>query len=392
MNFVYFSPNFPEYGWKFCHFLKENGVTVLGIGDSPYDALLPELKDALTEYYVVDNLADYDQVYRAVACLTAHHGKIDRLYSNNEFWLVTEAKLRTDFNIQGVKYPEILTHKQKSLMKRFYAKAGVPVAEWCLPKTYDEGKAFTDKHGYPVVVKPDDGVGACDTYTLFNDADLAHFFDVKPPVQYIMEEFVNGHVETFDGVTDANGDICFCASQIYHQSLMDTVVNDDCIMYHSEVNMAPDIKKAGEAVVKAYGIKDTFFHFEFFRTAPATPRGKGKIVGLEVNMRPPGGMITEIYEASHDVNIYKLWADVLVKGEAGQDVSQKRFAGYASRKNRFNYVYSHDEILQKYGDHIMEYLFVEGVTARAMGDIVYLLYADTKEELMRMIDDVNARN
>ena len=92
------------------------------------------------------------------------------------------------------------------------------------------------------------------------------------------------------------------------------------------------------------------------------------------------------------MNIYKLWADVLVKGEAGQDVSQKRFAGYASRKNRFNYVYSHDEILQKYGDHIMEYLFVEGVTARAMGDIAYLLYADTKEELMRMIDDVNARN
>ena len=40
----------------------------------------------------------------------------------------------------------------------------------------------------------------------------------------------------------------------------------------------------------------------------------------------------------------------------------------------------------------MEYLFVEGVTARAMGNIVYLLYADTKEELMRMIDAVNARN
>ena len=48
MNFIYFSPNFPDYGWKFCHHLKQNGVNVLGIGDAPYDELLPELKEALT--------------------------------------------------------------------------------------------------------------------------------------------------------------------------------------------------------------------------------------------------------------------------------------------------------------------------------------------------------
>ena len=387
MNFVYFSPNFPTYGWKFCHFLKENGVNVLGIGDTPYDAIQPELKEALTEYYVVDNLQDYDKVYRAVALLTHHHGKIDRLLSNNEFWLVTEAKLRTDFNIQGVKYPEILNHKQKSLMKKFFNQAGVKVAAWCLPKTFEEGKAFTDKYGYPVVVKPDDGVGACDTYTLFNDDDAAFFFNTKQPVQYIMEQFIDGHVETFDGVTDRNGAIRFCASQIYHQSLMDTVLNDECIMYHSEKEIAPDIKEAGTKIVQAYGIRDTFFHFEFFRTHAKKP----EIVALEVNMRPPGGMITEIYEASHDVNIYKLWADVLIKGETSDDVTQKRYAGYASRKNRFDYVYSHDEIMARYADRIMEHMTVEGVTARAMGDDVYLVFADTKEELLRIIDGIDAR-
>ena len=124
MNFVYFSPNFPTYGWKFCHYLKENGVTVLGIGDAPYDGLEPGLKDALTEYYRVENLQDYDQIYRACACLTSHHGKIDRLQSNNEFWLISDAKLRTDFNIEGMKYPDIMDHKQKSRMKKFFEKAG----------------------------------------------------------------------------------------------------------------------------------------------------------------------------------------------------------------------------------------------------------------------------
>ena len=42
-NFVFISPNFPTNYWKFCRHLKDNGINVLGIGDQPYDDLLPEL-------------------------------------------------------------------------------------------------------------------------------------------------------------------------------------------------------------------------------------------------------------------------------------------------------------------------------------------------------------
>ena len=41
-NFVFISPNFPVGYWKFCEELKKNGLRVLGIGDCPYDQLLPE--------------------------------------------------------------------------------------------------------------------------------------------------------------------------------------------------------------------------------------------------------------------------------------------------------------------------------------------------------------
>ena len=167
------------------NYLKENGVTVLGIGDTPYDNLLPELKDALTEYFWLPDMTDYDAVYRATACLIHHHGKIQEVRSNNEFWLITEAKLRTDFNMNGIRYPAIMDHKQKSRMKAFFKKAGVDCAEYCLPETFEDGKAFTDKHGFPVVVKPDDGVGACDTYTLHNEAEMAEFFAHKPNVPYV---------------------------------------------------------------------------------------------------------------------------------------------------------------------------------------------------------------
>jgi hypothetical protein len=69
MNFIFVSPQFPHTYWNFCDRLRRNGVNVLGIGDTPYDQLEDNLKRALTEYYRVDNLEDYDQVFRAVAFL-----------------------------------------------------------------------------------------------------------------------------------------------------------------------------------------------------------------------------------------------------------------------------------------------------------------------------------
>ena len=46
-NFIFISPNFPMTYWKFCAELKKNGMRVLGIGDSPYENLLQELRDSL---------------------------------------------------------------------------------------------------------------------------------------------------------------------------------------------------------------------------------------------------------------------------------------------------------------------------------------------------------
>ncbi|MCR5244872.1 MAG: hypothetical protein K6C31_00950, partial [Bacteroidales bacterium] len=69
MNLIFVSPNFPQTYWNFCERLHADGVTVLGIGDAPYDSLLPELKRSLSDYYKVDSLSDYDQVFRAVAFL-----------------------------------------------------------------------------------------------------------------------------------------------------------------------------------------------------------------------------------------------------------------------------------------------------------------------------------
>ena len=162
MNFVFISPHFPHTYWQFCQRLSQNGVTVLAIADVHYDLLQPELKESLTEYYRVDSLENYDEVYRGVAYFAYRYGRIDWIESNNEYWLEQDARLRTDFNVvTGIQADRIRSIKEKSEMKKHYLEGGIPTARQTLASAGREVvAAFASEVGYPIIAKPDVGVGA----------------------------------------------------------------------------------------------------------------------------------------------------------------------------------------------------------------------------------------
>ena len=188
-NTIFISPNFPTNYWQFCRELRDDGMNVLGIGDQPFEELSWELKDCLTEYYRVDTLEDYEAVYRGVAFFIHKYGRIHWLESNNEYWLERDARLRTDFHItSGFQLEDIPRIKYKSKMKEYYAKAGIPAARWHLVEGKEDCLAFIQEVGYPVVVKPDNGVGASDTHKLSSDGELELFLSsLNPGFYYIME-------------------------------------------------------------------------------------------------------------------------------------------------------------------------------------------------------------
>ena len=245
MNFILVSPNFPETFRWFAIRLKENGVTVLGLGDASYEELHPDLKNALTEYYRIADLGDYDDMVRAVGYFTFRYGKIDWIESNNEYWLEMDAALRTAFNITtGPKSDAIGGWKSKLAMKETYQQAEIPCAR-CIPVTTQKAALdFIKKVGYPVVVKPDNGVGANDTYRLENPADVEDFFATPPHVPYVMEEYVPGVVTTYDGICDSKGQVLFAVSHITPNSIMDMVNKGDaaldCINDHVPADCGAD--------------------------------------------------------------------------------------------------------------------------------------------------------
>ncbi len=384
MNIVLLSPHFPPNYYQFAVALRRRGAQVLAIGDAPFGALRGELQRALNEYYGVDTLHDYGQLLRACGYFTYRYGRLDRLESHNEYWLETDARLRTDFNVFGPKTADMAHLKRKSKMKQVFARAGIATAQGKVVKTLKAAQAFIEAVGYPVIAKPDIGVGAAATYKLRNAEELARFFAAKPAVDYFMEEFISGDLFSFDGLVDREGQIVFYTSHYFNRGIMEAV-NDNLDMYYYSLRaLPPDLEEAGFKTVAAFGLRERFFHIEFFRTPE-------RLLALELNMRPPGGLTMDMFNFANDANLYQAWADLVVQGRMDSTFTRPYHCAHVGRKGHLPYGLSHEAVLREYGALLVHHEPISPVLAPAIGDYGYLLRSPELATLQAAIDGILAQ-
>ncbi|MBR4808855.1 MAG: Type 1 glutamine amidotransferase-like domain-containing protein [Bacteroidales bacterium] len=404
MNAVFISPHFPQTYSHFCAALKRNGVNVLGIADAPFGELNDELRWALTDYYQVRNLEDYDEVYRAVAWFAHRYGRIDWIESNNEYWLEQDARLRTDFNVtSGLHTDRISGIKEKSEMKKFYALGKVPTARQI--KAAEGPKAvlaFAHKTGYPIIAKPDNGVGASGTFKLNSDEELADWFSDHESNYgaFVVEEFITGLLTSYDAVYDSNSEPLFESMGVYPTPIMDIVHDnlDSCYWVEKEVPAA--LAKVGRRTVKAFGIKSRFVHLEFFKL-DRDREGlgkKGDFVGLEVNMRPAGGYTPDMMNFAHSTDVFQIWGDMVAFDQRRKEAGKQYFCAYASRRDCYRYVRSHEDIFAKYGSGIYSAedpalgicmcQRMPDALSDALGNQVYMARFSSRKEIQPFFDFV----
>ncbi|WP_418405180.1 ATP-grasp domain-containing protein [Blautia sp.] len=391
-NFLFISPNFPENYWMFCRELKKNGLNVLGIGDQPYEELSQGLKDSLDEYYKVSSLENEEEVYRAVAFLIFKHGRIDWLESNNEYWLERDARLRTAFHItSGFQEDDIPRIKYKSRMKEYYARVGIPTARYHLVDTMEGCRKFIEEVGYPVVVKPDNGVGASHTYRLENQEQLEEFMQTKEAdVSYIMEEFVFAEVNSYDAIIDSHGNPIFETGNVSPVSIMDIVNNEDNAIFYIVKELAGDTRQAGRATAKSFNVRSRFVHFEFFRLQKDQEGlgRKGELVGLEVNMRPSGGFSPDMMDFACTTDVYKIWADMIAFDKTEMHPGERQYCAFAGRRDGKRFVLSHEAVMEKYRQNIRMEDRLPGVLADAMGNQIYIAVFPTRHEMENFFQDI----
>jgi len=278
-----------------------------------------------------------------------------------------------------VRGAEIDSIRRKSRMKEIFREAGIPVARGRIAQTVDDARSLIREIGYPIIAKPDAGAGAIATYRLNNDQDLEVFFQAKPEIDYIMEEFISGTIYSFDGLTDRDGNPLFYTAHCFSQGIMETVNEARHIYYYSLRDIPAALERIGRACLKAFELRERFFHMEFFRTAP------DPYVALEVNMRPPGGHTTDMFNYACDIDIYRTWAELLVHRKTQFNYRRDYHCCYASRKDYLRYAHSHADILSRYGGCMVQVEKVPGVFSSALGDIGYLFRAADLDRILEIV-------
>ena len=374
MNFVFVSPHFPPNMYLFCVRLHELGANVLGVADAAYESLRPELHDALTEYYQVGDLHDTDALIRALGWLTHRHGRIDRIESLNEYWLETDARLRDAFGVPGPRTSSLRRVRRKSAMKRIFERAGIPVAPGVVARTPGAARRFVARNGYPIIAKPDSGVGAARTYRIRDDAELRAFLRDRPPVDYFLEAFLHGQLLSYDGLVDRYGRVVFAASLVYGIDVLEAVRGAE-MHYWIDRAIPPDLEDAGLRIVQAFGVRERPFHFEFFRLPD------GSLAALEVNMRQPGGLTVDMWDWANDIDFYRSYAEVVVRGTTEVRPSRANYVHWSGRKDGRRYRLSHHDVVTRYRDLLVHEARIDDVFSAAIGNHGYILRGTDLAEL-----------
>jgi hypothetical protein len=379
MDLLYISPEFPPNYTRFVAQLHSRDVRVWGVGEADFYFMPETLRSALT-WYVRADLKNAGAVESAVNELlvqknaSGYAGNFDLVESHNEQWLSLEGRINEQFGIEGIKKKDLPRLKKKSAMKQVFKDLGLPVARGARVVDVPQAMDLAESLGYPLILKPDEGVGAGGIFKVENRTELkANLEGIGE--DYFLEEFIDGDIVTYDGLTDHDGNVIFENSLIYGDGVLDYVLGKDTFFYVSR-DIPDALRDVGRKLVPRFGIRRKFFHFEFFKIGEA-------YMPIEINCRPPGGSILDMMNYSVDDDLYRAYAGMIAGDPTTIETRKKYYCCYVGRKGS-DYVHSHEEILSAFGRRLVEHDMNPPIFRQAMGNYRYILRAPAESDILEM--------
>jgi formate-dependent phosphoribosylglycinamide formyltransferase (GAR transformylase) len=396
VNIVFVEPSFPRNQRRFVHALRSVGASVIGVGETPEDWLEPEVREALTAYYKVDNVTDVHQLDAAVRWAQAI-AWVDALESTVESHQLAAAQVREWRGIPGTSVRTTWLCRDKPSMKEALRDAGIPTAASTAAETADEVRDFAHAVGYPLILKPRAGAGAQGTVKVDNARELelalAGFGDTP---SIAVEEFVEGHEGFYDTITIGGGTTHDWVSHYYPnvlEAMRHRWVSPQFIATN-RINDSPmyaEVRELGQRVAEVLGIGTSATHMEWF----FGPKG---LRFSEIGCRPPGVGCWDLYSTANDVDVYREWAHAIVHGRVERPLSRSHSAGIvALRPDHDGHIQGYsgvDEITHRYGEWILDAHLpgagtpTQGVEAGYMANAYVRMRHPDYDILRSMLDDV----
>jgi formate-dependent phosphoribosylglycinamide formyltransferase (GAR transformylase) len=358
VNVVFVEPFFPSNQRHFVRALAEVGATVIGVGESPAEALDGQLKGWLDHYEQVPSVIDVDAMTRAVRWAQSRVW-IDRIEATIEAHTLATAMVREACTIPGTSARTAWLCRDKPSMKDALREAGVPTAASTAAENASEVFAFAERVGFPLILKPRSGAGALDTMRIEGVTELQHalgLFGGQGVESIAVEEFVEGHEGFYDTVTvDGQATLDFVSH--YYPNVLDAMRTrwiSPQFVCTNRLDTAPEyaeLRDMGRRVNAALGIGTSATHMEWF----FGPKG---LRFSEIGCRPPGVGAWDLYSAGNDLDVYREWAMAIVHGHTGAVPSRRYASGIvALRPDQDGHITGYDgveELSSRYGEWVID--------------------------------------
>jgi len=358
MNVVLVEPFFPSSQRHFARALAEVGATVIGIGESPADALDGELKGWLHHYEQVSSVTDVQAMTRTVRWVQEKLW-VDRIEATIEAHTMATAQVREACTIPGTSVRTAWLCRDKPSMKQALREAGVPTAASTAADSAAQAHAFADQVGFPLIVKPRSGAGAQDAMRVENAIDLDRALGVfggQGAESIAVEEFIEGHEGFYDTIT-VNGQVALDFATHYYPNVLEAMrtrwISPEFISTN-RIDTAPEyaeLREMGGRVITALGIETSATHMEWF----FGPKG---LKFSEIGCRPPGVGAWDIYSAGNEIDVYREWAMAIVHGETAAAPSRRYASGMvALRPDSDGHITGYSgvqELHQQHGEWVID--------------------------------------
>ncbi len=371
----HFLPNTNRYVEAFAAL---DGLTLSLISGDPASAIPRALHSHVAGHYQVQDVGDPAQLARAARSLQQSVGPIDRLTGMLEQLQLPLAEARQAVGLPGMHAEVARRFRDKDRMKEVLRAHGVPVARSALVSSPAELRRFIGQVGFPIIVKPQAGLGTRATHRVESEADLTALerLGMVPtsavPLQ--AEEFVRAREHTCETVT-INGKAVWRSGTRYFPTpleVLETPWVKYCVLLPREVESPwTEFSAINDAALSALfgpnpGPAGTALtHMEWFLR-----EGGGMLVN-EVGARPPGVQIMPLMSLAHETDLFADWAQ-LIAFDRFTPPSRKWAAGAAFLRgqgsgDRVVSVTGVERAIEQAGDALVEMITPKVGMPRASG-------------------------
>ena len=355
MKVLFLSPGYPPEMPFFVRGLAAAGAEVVGVGDSPEEALPPEAREALSGYLRLGHLWDEGKTAAAVRAWPGARG-VERVECLWEPGMILAARIREALGVPGMTVGETVPFRDKEAMKQVLDGAGIRTPRHRRAGSESGVREAAEAVGYPLVVKPIAGAGSADTHRVEGPADLERVLRLVRHVEELsVEEFIEGEEYTFDTIC-AGGKVLYFNHSWYRPCPLVARTREwvsPQTMALRDVD-APELlpgRAMGMKVLEALRFRDGFTHMEWFLKAD------GEAVFGEIGARPPGARSTDIMNFACDFDTREAWGEAAVRGALSRPVRRRYNAAMickrASGKGRIRRIEGLDRILSSFGEWVV---------------------------------------